>query len=70
MSGAWLRGHVPNRIRATAERIAPRFAMIVKPGTTLVIAAAPLILLPFGQHYVRESSTILRRPVPDTAGAQ
>jgi hypothetical protein len=46
MSGAWLRGRLPSRIRARAERIAPRFALIVKPGTTLVIAAAPLILYP------------------------
>jgi hypothetical protein len=70
MSGAWLGGRLPSRIRATAERIAPRFALIVKPGTTLVIAPAPLILLPLGQHYVRERSTILRRPVPDTVSAQ
>jgi O-antigen/teichoic acid export membrane protein len=49
-----------DRIRAMAERIARRLALIVIPGTTLMIAAAPLILLPFGQDYVRESSTVLR----------
>jgi O-antigen/teichoic acid export membrane protein len=49
-----------HRIRAMAERIARRFALIVVTGTTLMIAAAPLILLPFGEDYVRESSSVLR----------
>jgi hypothetical protein len=49
-----------DRIRAMAERMARRFALIVVPGTTLMIAAAPLILLPFGEDYVRESSSVLR----------
>jgi O-antigen/teichoic acid export membrane protein len=49
-----------DRIRAMAERIARRFALIVIPGTTVMIAAAPLILLPFGQDYVQESSSVLR----------
>jgi O-antigen/teichoic acid export membrane protein len=49
-----------HRIRAMAERMARRFALIVVTGTTLMIAAAPLILLPFGEDYVRESSAVLR----------
>jgi O-antigen/teichoic acid export membrane protein len=49
-----------DRIRAMAERIARRSALIVIPGTTVMIAAAPLILLPFGQDYVHESSSVLR----------
>ena len=48
------------RLRAMAERVARRFALIVLPGTALMIAAAPLILLPFGDDYVRESSSVLR----------
>jgi O-antigen/teichoic acid export membrane protein len=49
-----------DRIRSMAERIARRFALIVVPGTTVMIAAAPLILLPFGEDYVHESSSVLR----------
>jgi hypothetical protein len=49
-----------DRIRAMAERIARRFALVAVPGTTLMIAAAPLILLPFGEDYVRESTPVLR----------
>ena len=49
-----------DRIRAMAERIARRFALIVISGTIVMIAAAPLILLPFGQDYVRERSSVLR----------
>jgi O-antigen/teichoic acid export membrane protein len=49
-----------DRIRAMAERITRRFALIVIPGTIAMIAAAPLILLPFGQDYVRERSSVLR----------
>ena len=49
-----------DRIRAMAGRIARRFALILIPGTVVMIAAAPLILLPFGEDYVRESSSVLR----------
>lgn len=49
-----------DRIRAMAGRIARRFALILVPGTVVMIAAAPLILLPFGEDYVRESSSVLR----------
>jgi O-antigen/teichoic acid export membrane protein len=48
------------RLRAMAERMARRFALIVVPGTAVMIAAAPLILLPFGENYVRHSSSVLR----------
>ena len=49
-----------DRVRAMAGRIARRFALIGITGTTVMIAAAPLILVPFGQDYVRESSSVLR----------
>jgi O-antigen/teichoic acid export membrane protein len=49
-----------DRVRAMATRIARRFALILVPGTVLMIAAAPIILLPFGDDYVRESSSVLR----------
>jgi O-antigen/teichoic acid export membrane protein len=49
-----------DRIRAMAGRIARRFALILVPGTVVMIGAAPLILLPFGEDYVRESSSVLR----------
>jgi O-antigen/teichoic acid export membrane protein len=49
-----------DRIRALAERVARRFGVILVAGTALMIAAAPLILLPFGADYVRESSSPLR----------
>jgi O-antigen/teichoic acid export membrane protein len=49
-----------DRIRVLAARIARRFALILVPATVLMIAAAPLILLPFGEDYVRESSSVLR----------
>ena len=49
-----------DRIRAMALRIARRFAAILVAGTVVMIAAAPLIMLPFGEDYVRESSSVLR----------
>ena len=48
------------RIRAMAEKVARRFALILVAGTVVLIAAAPLILLPFGEDYVRESTPVLR----------
>jgi O-antigen/teichoic acid export membrane protein len=49
-----------DRLRAMAGRMARRFALTVVPGTAVMIAAAPVILLPFGEDYVRESSSVLR----------
>jgi O-antigen/teichoic acid export membrane protein len=49
-----------DRIRALVGTIVRRFAYIVVPGTVVMIAAAPLILLPFGEDYVRESTPVLR----------
>jgi O-antigen/teichoic acid export membrane protein len=49
-----------DRIRALAGRLAGRFALIAVPGATVMVVAAPLILLPFGEGYVRESSSVLR----------
>jgi O-antigen/teichoic acid export membrane protein len=49
-----------HRIRALAERVVRRFTLILVPGVALMIAAAPLILLPFGDDYVGESTPVLR----------
>jgi O-antigen/teichoic acid export membrane protein len=49
-----------HQIRVLARRIARLFAFTVVPGTALVIAAAPIILLPFGPDYVREGAPVLR----------
>jgi O-antigen/teichoic acid export membrane protein len=49
-----------DRIRALAERVVRRFTLILVPGTALMVAAAPLILVPFGDDYVRESTPVLR----------
>jgi O-antigen/teichoic acid export membrane protein len=49
-----------HRIQALAARIVRRFGLLVVAGTVVMVAAAPLILLPFGADYVRESSPVLR----------
>jgi hypothetical protein len=49
-----------DRIRALAGRIARLYALVVVPGTVLMVAAAPLILLPFGADYAREGGPVLR----------
>ena len=49
-----------DRIRALAARIAQRFGLVLAAGTAVMVAAAPLILSPFGADYVRESTTVLR----------
>ncbi len=49
-----------DRIQALATRIVRRFGLLVVTGTAVMVAAAPLILLPFGGDYVRESTPLLR----------
>ena len=49
-----------DRIRALARKILRRFVFILGPGVVVLIAGAPLILLPFGPGYVRESASALR----------
>lgn len=49
-----------DRIRALAARIARLYALLVVPGTVVMVAAAPLILLPFGGDYAREGAPVLR----------
>jgi O-antigen/teichoic acid export membrane protein len=49
-----------DRIRALAARIAWLYAAIVVPGTVVLVAAAPLILLPFGPDYAGEGAPVLR----------
>jgi O-antigen/teichoic acid export membrane protein len=49
-----------DRIRPLAARIARLFVVVVVPGTIVMAAAAPLILLPFGEEYAREGAPVLR----------
>jgi O-antigen/teichoic acid export membrane protein len=49
-----------NHIRALAARIARLFVLTVVPGTVVMVAAAPLLLLPFGTDYSREAAPVLR----------
>lgn len=47
-------------VRVLARRVARRFALILVPGVVVLVAGAPLILLPFGSGYVQESTSTLR----------
>jgi O-antigen/teichoic acid export membrane protein len=49
-----------NRLAILARRAAWRVAAVAVPGAVLLIAAAPLILLPFGSDYAREGAPVLR----------
>jgi peptidoglycan/xylan/chitin deacetylase (PgdA/CDA1 family)/O-antigen/teichoic acid export membrane protein len=49
-----------HRIRALAARMARRFGLPIVIGAVVMVAAAPLILLPFGADYVREGTPVLR----------
>jgi O-antigen/teichoic acid export membrane protein len=49
-----------DRIQALAAKIARRFGPVLAAGTIVIVGAAPLILLPFGGDYVRESTPVLR----------
>jgi O-antigen/teichoic acid export membrane protein len=46
--------------RNLATTLVRRFALLLVPGTVLMVAAAPLVLLPFGPDYIREGSPVLR----------
>jgi O-antigen/teichoic acid export membrane protein len=49
-----------HRIRALAARIVRSFGPLLVAGTVVMVAAAPLIMLPFGESYVGESTSVLR----------
>jgi O-antigen/teichoic acid export membrane protein len=49
-----------DRIRALAARIARLYALLMVPATLVMVAAAPLILSPFGGDYAREGAPVLR----------
>jgi O-antigen/teichoic acid export membrane protein len=49
-----------HRIRELVATLARRLAVMVVPGTVVLVAAAPLILLPFGPDYVREGTSVFR----------
>ncbi len=47
-------------IRRLVRTIIRRFVLILVPGIVVLVAAAPLILAPFGEQYVHESTSVLR----------
>jgi O-antigen/teichoic acid export membrane protein len=49
-----------HRIAALTAKLARHLVLVLVPGTALIVAAAPLIMLPFGDDYMRESSSVLR----------
>jgi MrcB-like, N-terminal domain len=49
-----------HQIRALARKVARRFVHFLVPGTLLIVSAAPLILIPVGEDYVREGTPVLR----------
>jgi O-antigen/teichoic acid export membrane protein len=49
-----------HQIQALAARIARRFVPLLVCGAGVLVAAAPLIMLPFGDDYVREGTPVLR----------
>jgi O-antigen/teichoic acid export membrane protein len=49
-----------DQIRALSRKVVRRFVRFLVPGTLLVVSAAPLILIPFGEDYVREGTPVLR----------
>jgi O-antigen/teichoic acid export membrane protein len=49
-----------HEIRTLARKVVRRFVVFLVPGTLLIVIAAPLILIPFGEDYVRESTPVLR----------
>ena len=50
----------PQRIAELVRLLVRRVALLVVPVIAILIAAAPLVMAPFGQEYVRESSSVLR----------
>jgi O-antigen/teichoic acid export membrane protein len=51
---------MPTRIPELVRLLVRRVAVFVLPAMVILIAAAPLVMLPFGQEYVRESTNVLR----------
>jgi O-antigen/teichoic acid export membrane protein len=49
-----------DRIRVLAAKLARHLVFVLVPGTALIVAAAPLLMVPFGEDYVRESTSVLR----------
>jgi O-antigen/teichoic acid export membrane protein len=48
------------RAREHAARVARRLALLLVPATLAMVAAAPLLLLPFGRSYAEQGTTVLR----------
>jgi O-antigen/teichoic acid export membrane protein len=49
-----------DRIQVLTAKLVRHFVFILLAGTAFIVAAAPLIMLPFGPDYVRESTPVLR----------
>jgi O-antigen/teichoic acid export membrane protein len=49
-----------DRIQVLTAKLARHLVLILLAGTAFIVAAAPLIMLPFGEDYVRESTSVLR----------
>jgi O-antigen/teichoic acid export membrane protein len=50
----------PDRVPALMRLLVRRVALVALPIVALLIVAAPLFMLPFGQEYVRDSTPVLR----------
>jgi O-antigen/teichoic acid export membrane protein len=52
--------HEESDLASFTRRSVVRYAKVVVPGVALAIAAAPLVLVPFGPAYVEKGTTLLR----------
>ncbi|MEY2513491.1 MAG: hypothetical protein QOJ89_849 [bacterium] len=50
----------PQRVPELVRLLVRRVAMIIGPVIAILVAAAPLVMLPFGEEYVRASTNVLR----------
>jgi O-antigen/teichoic acid export membrane protein len=50
----------PHRIPGLVRLLVRRLALLAVPGVALLVIAAPLVMLPFGHEYVRQSTPVLR----------
>jgi O-antigen/teichoic acid export membrane protein len=50
----------PERLPALVRLLVRRIALVALPAVLVLFVAAPVVLLPFGEEYVRESTPLLR----------
>lgn len=53
-------GLAEHRVQALSKKVVKRVTLLLVPAAIVLIAAAPLILMPFGADYVREGAPVLR----------